>query len=414
MYMKNVVHPLTAWVERFFFFCLAALAAYAVAALYRTPDYQWDFRTYYAAAQALEKGCDPYKLDDLARSSGIAIRLPFVYSPVAITLFKPLLALPLQSALVAWLSLKIVLLSLLIALWTKSFLRRNLDWFFFAFCLVGFNSTIFKDLGTGNISIMEQAVLWTSFWLLLQGRTWLFAAGVCFAALFKVFPLIFLVLILALGRGGIGKRLFVTAISLLAFILVMLACWLASPHLMESWMASLLNLQTLVNSVNGIVAPSSLTLIQDLAGKAGLNGNVANACYVLFCAGILALSALAIIRPMRRQADGDKRILYLCCLVYALIHPRFMCYSSILLIVPAFYAMTKSEQRMWPLLLLASIPSDGASTLPGIVPIWNLVQAHIAFFTALAFWLWYILQAWTCQVPPCFQEDTRTLETLRP
>jgi hypothetical protein len=36
----------------------------------------WDFRSYYAAAMALQQGLDPYGVESLSRASGLQIELP--------------------------------------------------------------------------------------------------------------------------------------------------------------------------------------------------------------------------------------------------------------------------------------------------------------------------------------------------
>jgi hypothetical protein len=54
--------------------------------------YQWDFRVYYAAAKAVTQGHDPYSLTNVEVAA--EARLPYVYPPLTLWVFRPFAALP--------------------------------------------------------------------------------------------------------------------------------------------------------------------------------------------------------------------------------------------------------------------------------------------------------------------------------
>jgi len=60
--------------------------------------------------------------------------------------------------------------------------------------LPAFGATLYIDLVAGNITILEQVLIWGGLITLLNERTWLFSLLNVVAALFKTTPLLFLAL----------------------------------------------------------------------------------------------------------------------------------------------------------------------------------------------------------------------------
>ena len=158
-------------------------------------EVQWDFKIFYFAAQAGRLGLDPYEIDNLRQVSGQQIELPFVYPPLTVWLFKPFTLLSYPVASQVWLFLKLALLSGLILLWRRHFIAGSLNGLFYLFLLFAFDAAIYWDFKAGNISLVEQLLLWMAFFLLLKRNGVGFGALVVLASTFKVITIVFLVLL---------------------------------------------------------------------------------------------------------------------------------------------------------------------------------------------------------------------------
>src|SRR5262249_7516505 len=129
---------------------------------------QWDFYMFYAAAQALAQGTNPYvPLHPHPNLFGNSI---YQFPPLTIYLFRWTSLLSLASARIVWLVTKLAALALLVRLWPKYFERLESKWWIVLFIALELNSTLLRDLTTGNISTIEQLGIWFAFSLLLRDR----------------------------------------------------------------------------------------------------------------------------------------------------------------------------------------------------------------------------------------------------
>lgn len=151
-----------------------------------TSGRQWDFRTYYYAAIAHAAGENPYDLAVLNKYSQNEIDLPFVYPPLTCYFFRPFTYLPYDTAYQFWLWLKVAIAIYLIWLWRTRFIRWGPLPLMILIVSAAFQSALYRDLASGNVSLLEQAVLWTGFLWLLEQKPYRFALAVVLAALFKV------------------------------------------------------------------------------------------------------------------------------------------------------------------------------------------------------------------------------------
>ncbi len=97
------------------------------------------------------------------------------------------------------------------------------------------------------------------------------------------------------------------------------------------------------------------------------------------------------------REDKERLFLFLACLVYALILPRFKDYSYILLIVPAYFIL--KELTYWKakpiLFILIILPSPINASLPGISLISRVIWEYYSLFLAYSIWGLYIYEFFT-------------------
>jgi hypothetical protein len=301
---------------------------------------QWDFRTYYSAAQADAAGLDPYKLDSLSQVAGGAVRLPFVYPPAVLGIMKPFLWTDIHTAKRVFLVLKCLAAAGLIALWARGFLRDGRDGLFWLFCLIAFQGALWLDVLAGNVTVFEQLLLWLGFLFFLRGRLPAFCLCVLLASVFKLAPVAFLGL---LPFTNDRRKYVCLGAGLAAFALLLFFQYAWRPDLFAGFLHAAAGIDERGMRNN----PSLLALVQDtlqvFASRFGMTvrPGVGWAAYAAAAAGILGVTY----RFWRRANldDGERRLvlLSLACVVAALVLPRFKSYAFIQLLLPAYLLMRR-------------------------------------------------------------------------
>ncbi|MEP0823291.1 MAG: DUF2029 domain-containing protein [Ignavibacterium sp.] len=352
-----------------------------------SPDqFQWDFKTYYYAADAFLQGQNPYSLETLKALSGDQVQFRYVYPPLTLWAFVPFALLPAQSATAVFLVLKAIVAVILIRFWATRFLKEPRWPLFALFCLFGMNAALYTDFSAGNISVFEELVLWAAFWFFLRERYGMFCAFILIAASFKLTPLLFLAL-LWLSDHPRRHRLIALSTAVFAGSLVLTA--LVSPNLFFSFLDNLDQ-----PAGRGIVNPSSLMFFtsgfERLGALTGMNlpSIIPILAYLAFVV-ILTVTALRTVRPHLAGRDPDTRMIVLFFLIVTscLILPRFKDYSFILLILPAYFVVFRSRLQSAPLLLgLFMMPFHSA--LPGLAFVQTLANYSSLLLAGLLFYLY--------------------------
>jgi len=306
---------------------------------------QWDFKTYYYAGKAYASGLNPYDSKVLSQLAHTPVK-QFFYPPISLPLFKFLPAFTFEQARNLFLLLKLIILAGLIYLWKREFLNGEADLLFYVFCLFGFNGAIYLDFRAGNISIIEQGVLWLAFMSFLRGRLLLFSLLTLFAATFKVQPILFLVLLGFTAEKR--KYLFLgTAISLVVGV-HLLSYWF-HPEFFVNFIS-----QSSILDERGINNPSTLSLLRDVKdalGRKWIEFISPTTIYLIIVMIVLGLTSWSL-RSHRKGMD-KKILLYTLCITYAIIIPRFKDYSYILLLVPAYSLLKRmAPTESFPLLII--------------------------------------------------------------
>ncbi|MET0412995.1 MAG: glycosyltransferase family 87 protein, partial [Polyangiaceae bacterium] len=213
-------------------------------------DIQWDFRIYYHAAKADIAGQDPYDPATLARFARRRVLGGYAYPPATLAFFKPFTLASFDSARQIFFCFKTLLLVGLVALWRTRFSDARAALVLYLACLFAFNNTIYVDLRAGNVSLLEQALLWPAFYCYTRGRLAWFCVLVLFASTWKQVPILFLGLLLVeLDR----KRMMLLLASLAAFAAYLLVSRAAQPDLFAAFLENAAK----TNSESKILNPSS-------------------------------------------------------------------------------------------------------------------------------------------------------------
>ena len=338
----------------------------------RGERYQRDFTTFYAAATVYADGGDPYDLTALQQAAAADI-LPYLYPPLTLPIFRVFTILPLSAARTVWLWLRAGILIGLLWIWRKMIHSDGSGATFYILALFAFGGAIFLDLKAGNVSIIEQFLLWSGFYFLLTDRPGLFCTGVVAASVLKGAPILFLLLLPLLGSRRAWTYL---TRSVVAFGLFQIVNYLAYPSMYLEYISKAVSWDERAAQTN----PSALALLKDLGDWFAAHGLSLQFAHLLslFAYAIIALAVLLVshriyreIRrtPIETTSDSFKQklaLIYLSTLVYGLLVPRFKLYSFILVLPAAFYVIRKyasaSAVLIWVVLL--SLPAHPAFPMP--------------------------------------------------
>ena len=347
--------------------------------------YQGDFYGYYHCAKAYGLGLNPYD----AKITEIAI-FPYVYTPFSLYFFQIFTQLNYDLAFLFFLILKLILVAGLIYLWRNKFLDKKADLFFYLFCLLAFNSTFYLDLKAGNVSLIEQSMIWLAFFCYLRRKLFYFCALIMAAAIFKIQPIFFLFLLLFSDEKNKYQYL---AGSLAAFGIILLLQFILSPELFSCFIANAIH----TTHERGIINPSTFSLIRDLCqqtlriSNVSLLNKIALAIHFVVACTILYVSRSAFARiKSLKDEDKNKWIIFLACLCYALINVRFKDYSYILLILPTYFIIKTVRINSAGLLLFIASISAANVTLPGAPVVAQFFWNYYPLFVAYLVWGLYL------------------------
>jgi hypothetical protein len=372
------------------FLIAAALGILVPLALWYIPTsarHPWDFETYWYAATAWMQGLNPYDTEVLARLALRPVGMPFLYPPITLPLLLPLTFLSFARAAQIWLLLKIVLLVPLILLWRKYFVPGVSLLLLAVVAVLGFNAACVWDLRTGNVAIVEEFLLWSGFAAYAMDRRRLFAVCVVAASLFKLFPILFLGLLLVPSRKSKpGWGLAAGSFAVFA-ALALLPTWLGPGWAQDFWR------RMPAERPWGVVNPSALGLIDTLLGDhaAPLTAPPYRALGLWIAyEALLAGTSVPALRRLWRRRDPREWV-PAAAILYALFVPRMMVYSYMLVIVPALALMAPLASRIGGMGSVAGLLVAQALLWPALGwPPGNPWSANFAFLTLLACWLVYL------------------------
>ncbi|HYQ89220.1 MAG TPA: glycosyltransferase family 87 protein [Candidatus Binatia bacterium] len=369
---------------------LALLALFLGLALFvvrLTLNRPWDTETYWYAASAAISGLNPYDLTDLSQLAHRAVGMPFLYPPATVLLFVPLTVLPVLQAAELWALAKVALLFGLFRIWRSGFLKDVSPILLLAVVVFGYNAAAVWDLKTGNIATLEALLLWAGFAAYARGRRGEFAAWVVAASLFKLLPIAFLLLLLAPSRNG--RRDGRTALCALAvWAVVVFLPLLVGP----AWARGYLH-QLPAERPWGTACPSALGLIDMLLGEqtAPLSAPSwrAISIWAAYALALIAFSIPAVRRLGRRGGDGERVMAAV--VLFALLTPRMMAYSYLLVVAPSLALGASIPRRLGGVFAVGGVLMAQALLAPVLrFDYRNPWLANAPFLLLLGLWLGFL------------------------
>ena len=361
--------------------------------------YQWDFRTHRKAGEIFASGQDPYDPKTLFPQAKTTFL--YNYPPVTLYFYRFLAGFEYRTAYHIFLIAKCILLIGLIYFWKREFLKTDANFLFSLFCLLAFNSAVYRDLIAGNINLLEQVFLWAAFFFYIKQRLILFCAFCLLAASFKMTPSFFLILLL-LADDKKKYHYFVGAG--LAFFIYLLVQYLIVP---EMSISAFKNAFAVV-SERGAVVPSTFTFLSDVFKWASDNTGVVTPKAIQFAILLVPVTAVvfftykAHVRLNSLEVENRPMLnVFLVCLVYALIHPRLKDYAYILLIVPSFYIVMNSRfTKVNPFVFFLAIAALPPLIMPGTDLIFTFFWNYYTLFVAYAIWGMYLNEIFSAAEQP--------------
>ncbi len=314
-----------------------------------------DFISYYYGAVAIAKGLNGYSADVLSGLVGTDLQahLRFVYPPQMSWIFLPFTLLSFEHARLAFIGIKVGIALGFLAMAATVFRPEKGNRFLFGLiALFGFHSTVSIDIASGNIALLEAALIWGGIALWLKNKPGWGGVLIGIGASFKLTPIVLLGG-LALTQHPLRWRAMVS--GLLTFFGIQTVGILVYPELYRHFFF----LKSPMDS-SGFVNPSSLALIRfelapQLATLVGVSATwIERGLYGgIVAVGIALLSWLV----MRRQSFTPVELISAVMLIYALVMPRFKDYTFVLLLIPAWVIVSQVENRWrrWALVALLCV-----------------------------------------------------------
>ncbi len=311
----------------------ARCLVYISQGLFDSSALQRDLRTYQVAAKVFQRGADPYNLPTLVRYSGDSSMLRYVYPPQTLWAFRALCYVPLDNLRYGYFFLQIAALGVLLWIWKTHFLPHPYGLpLLILFAVFAFRGGLSVDLTSGNITLLNNCLLWLGFAAYLNRRYSAFAILVLLGSLFKNVEILFLGLLL-MDRRREAYQWF--ALSVTCFMAYHLIGYLVYPEFYNEWLH---NVST--NPEWGAYNPAALPFIEGIVFAAcrliGYHhpwGFAGYAAYLLYALALPVISWHAL-----RKCDllRDRTLLLMFALFgFAILLPRFKDYSYILLILPS-------------------------------------------------------------------------------
>src|SRR5678815_3708635 len=181
---------------------IAVIGLFLVGLVDRNFRTQCDLQVYKYAGKAVLQGIDPYVRENLKLASGGRPVFPFLYPPITLLPCLAIANVPWLQLASTWIWIKIGILGVLIAFWARWPVRQPMVLPMALLAVFGWNATAQKDLVCGNVAILEATLVWIGLGSYVAGRRGVFAALVVTAALFKLAPAAFLLLLLVPDTAG--------------------------------------------------------------------------------------------------------------------------------------------------------------------------------------------------------------------
>ncbi len=353
---------------------------------------QWDLYRYYVCAKAYESGVNPYNSIAVSQMANSPV-ITFTNPPIVLFIFRIFTKLDFNLLYYSYLILKCLLLIGLIYLWRNTFLNKQVGVMFYFLCLLGFNAAIYLDLVAGNITILEQCMIWLAFSYYLKHKFLRFCVLIIAASIFKIQPIFFLFLLLFAQDKNKYKFLF---ISLTAFTAVLLMQYMYDPQLFFNFITGF---AAYIGVERGMINPSTSAFLRDLVDyflkikDRNLQNIISTLAYLIVIIPIIFISVLAYMRiKVANIKNKEKLAIFFSCSIYAVVANYFKDYSYILLILPTYFIIKTNRVTPKGLLLFIAGIYPAYVTFPGMSTIARLFWSYYPLFVAYLVWYLYLTE----------------------
>lgn len=366
-------------------FILTAIIAVALFSSYAKGTRQADFRVTYSGSLALREGLDPYDQKNLSPVLHEKVATQYVYPPDTLFLYRPLTFLPFPKAIWVYVTTKLLALCALLFLWNRIFEFKQYYFVVLVLAPLAYNGALLEDLEAGNVSVFEQFFIWTGFYFYTRDKLGWFAASIILAATFKFTPILFLALLLTRLQR---RDLVVLGFAATFFALVVAGNALIWPQLFAGFVHTIGGIGGEVGECN----PSSWALAHVFSHWLGhITGHrvpdlVPKLIYTMTSLIVISMAALTFAK-LRSVGVRKANVLRICvlCFLYALVMPRFMNYSYVLLIAPSLYLIMSGLASSWiPFCGLLIIYTYRDFTVLGaaLAPLYHFQQQYYSLIIA--------------------------------
>jgi hypothetical protein len=346
---------------------IIALSLYGIRFLTRMPaDFQWDFRIYYDSADTFLAGATPYDTHP-------GVSWEYTYLPMSLWVFVPFTSLQYEAARALWIVLQATATVVLILLWRTQFLRQEGGWLFYIFCLFAYNATLYINIRSGNVALIEQPFIWLAFLFFLKRRYFLFCLFLLVAGTFKALPLFFL-LLLYLSDSKKKHAYFLG--TLLVFAIILGFNYALAPKLFIGFIENALGHTGFASTSNRYLIEGAFNVLQSWTGINAPQLIRQSVFWVVVA--VIILVSLWVSTKLKWVEDKEKVGIFFTCMTYGLIIPNLGDYAYMLFIVPAYYIFkhTKHLSIFIPLLTLASLSPNNKVLA---AEVWNYYAVLVAW-----------------------------------
>ena len=374
-----------------------AYFVYVIYALISNADNRYifaDFKVYHFGMTNFDLGKSPYSLAQMSDTAGMPWDLPYAYPPLTLYFFKPFHLEELLTSVYLFVAIKFFILVLLLLVW-REIVRIKSPVIFCLLLLFAFNSTLYQDLQSANVSLIIYFLVWLGIYFFLQKNYLLFGLLIVLSSIFKLTPILFLCLLFFADHKK--KYLYLAGFGGL-FLVYLASNYVLLPELTRGFIENM-TVNTL-NESGSIYNPSLSWFIKSsvsfLSEKLALP---LNPLHVLLFLGslvtIAGISAKVLVKHLGKLQNKRERmliIIFVFCLIYSFIMPRFKDYDYVLLLLPAYFLIEKLEGKLGTAYLLVILFSLSAANyrLPGLYSIRIMIWEYYPLFLAVGLWLGYL------------------------
>ncbi len=298
----------------------------------------WDFKTYYYSAKTFFAYKNPYSVQEINQLHGTDIWHPLPYHPYFLFIIAPLLHYDLKTAGTIYLVFNLIVIFYLLWVWNALLGGKTKILLLLFLLFFSFNRSLSILFNSGNISVIVAAIIWSALYFWKRENAVLFTLLIFIAMLFRVFPVLFLSLVLLYPRE-MKIRAAKTAI---VCIIIALLPFVFRPPLLIQYIDTLSKMPLELGCIN----PCSYSVFVEAANRIGIQWeHLPHLIYILYVIVILLFFLKAL-----RKTDWKKdkiQTINLFFLTYILVVPRFKDYSYILAVPVVHEIVVKNVQLVF-------------------------------------------------------------------